>query len=125
MISGVYWLIAIVTVNTVVSQLALKRALGPIGTAEAVGGFAGLFSIAIASPYLYLSLALQAAGYVLWMVILSREKLGIAVAISGAFFYLLVTSGAWLIYGERLSAVQWIGIGLITAGVICVGTHSS
>lgn len=118
-------LILIVTVNTVASQLLVKRVVGQIGPPSAHDSLVAFVLAAAASPLVYLSLALQVGGYVMWMVILSREKLGIAVAISGAFFYLLVSSMAWLVFGERLTSLQWAGIVLITAGVVCVGLQQS
>jgi len=36
------------------------------------------------------------------MVIVSREKLGVATAGVGAGFYSLVALSAWLVYGEAL-----------------------
>ncbi len=41
-------------------------------------------------------------SYGLWMVIVSREKLGVATAGVGAGFYALVALSAWLVYGEAL-----------------------
>jgi len=63
---------------------------------------------------------LQVLGYVLWLVIVAREKLGVATATIGAGFYALMALSAWLIYGEALSALQWLGIFLVTCGVVCI-----
>jgi drug/metabolite transporter (DMT)-like permease len=54
------------------------------------------------------------------MVIVSREKLGVATASVGAGFYVLMALSAWLIYGETLSPLQWTGIVLVTLGVVCI-----
>lgn len=120
-----FWLILLVTVNTVASQLLVKKVVGVIGGPSQHDSLVGFVMAAAAHPLVYLSLTLQVTGYVMWMVILSREKLGIAVAISGAFFYLLVSSMSWLIFGERLSGLQWAGIVLITLGVVCVGLQQT
>ena len=56
----------------------------------------------------------------MWMIILSREKLGVATATVGAGFYTLMALSAWLVYGETLSLVQWAGIALVTLGVVCI-----
>jgi drug/metabolite transporter (DMT)-like permease len=114
-------LILFVTVSTVGSQLLLKQAMKSIA---APGGHAGelgrFFFDAALSPWVYGSLALQVTGYLVWLIVVSKEQLGVAFATSGAFFYLLVGLSAWLIHGERLSMPQWAGIGLITAGVLLV-----
>jgi drug/metabolite transporter (DMT)-like permease len=114
-------LLAAFTLNAVVAQLLVRRATnglgGPPASLSALPKFIG---IAALSPWIYASLALQLCGYVLWLVIVSREKLGIATASIGGGFYALMALSAWLIYGETLSLVQWIGIALVTVGVFCV-----
>jgi drug/metabolite transporter (DMT)-like permease len=56
----------------------------------------------------------------MWMLIVSREKLGVATATVGGSLYILMALFAWLIYGEALSPVQWTGIALVTLGVVCI-----
>lgn len=75
---------------------------------------------AAASPWIYASIAIQALGYILWIVLISREKLGVATASVGAGFYLLMPLSAWFIFGESLTNLQWFGMALITVGVTCV-----
>jgi drug/metabolite transporter (DMT)-like permease len=54
----------------------------------------------------------------MWMLIVSREKLGVATASICAGFYSLMALSAWLVYGETLSALHWTGIPLVTMGVV-------
>jgi drug/metabolite transporter (DMT)-like permease len=75
---------------------------------------------AVLSPWIYASVTLQILSYVMWMIIVSREKLGVATATVGAGFYSLMALSAWLIYGETLSLMQCAGIALVTLGVICI-----
>jgi drug/metabolite transporter (DMT)-like permease len=49
--------------------------------------------------------------------VLAREKLGIAVAISGSAFYVLTALLAWVLYDEQLTLWQGVGIGFVTIGV--------
>lgn len=72
------------------------------------------------SPWIYASITLQILSYVMWMIIVSREKLGVAAATVGAGFYTLMALSAWLVYGETLAPVQWAGIALVTLGVVCI-----
>ncbi|MGE0315634.1 MAG: hypothetical protein AB7P21_28815 [Lautropia sp.] len=122
--SASVWLIVVVTANTVASQLLLKRALMPLGAVTDGAGLSRLVAFAATSPLVYASLALQVSGYLMWMVILSREKMGVAVALSGAFFYASVTLLAWMLHGERLNLAQLLAIGLITAGVLILSGQS-
>jgi drug/metabolite transporter (DMT)-like permease len=79
-----------------------------------------LIGNAALSPWIYASVTLQVLGYVLWMLVVSREKLGVATSSIGAGFYILMALSAWLIYGETLSTLQWAGIILVTVGVVCI-----
>jgi drug/metabolite transporter (DMT)-like permease len=115
-----YLLIIAVTVNAVVGQLLLKHALATLGGRAALETMSRFVLDAATSPWMYASLAIQGLGYFLWIVLISREKLGVATASVGAGFYILMPLCAWALYGEALSNVQWFGIGLITIGVTCV-----
>ena len=75
---------------------------------------------AATSPTVISALALQGMGYVVWWFVLSQERLSVAFAISGAFFYLVMAASSWFLYDERLNLAQWIGLLLITAGVLMV-----
>ena len=116
----VKFLILLVTVNTVVSHLFLKRAIINIGGPASVAGLPKFILDAAASPWVYGSLTLQVIGYVVWMIVISHEKLGVATASVGSSYYILTSFAAWAIYGETLGGMQWLGIALITVGVICV-----
>lgn len=114
------FLLVAVTVNAVISQLLLRRALNALGSPASVSALPRFIANAALSPWIYASVALQILGYVLWMLVVSREKLGVATASIGAGFYVLMALSAWLIYGETLSPLQWSGIVLVTLGVVCI-----
>ncbi len=114
------WLVIGIAVIAVVGQLLLKHALATLGGRDALSFIPKFISEAILSPWIYLSVAVQGLGYFLWMVLISREKLGVATASVGAAFYLLMPVCAWAVYGESLTALQWAGMGLLTLGVACV-----
>ena len=114
------FLILLVTINTVISHLLLKRAIIDIGSPASFAALPKFIVAAAGSPWVYGSLALQVLGYVVWMIVISHEKLGVATASVGASYYILTAFAAWAIYGETLGSMQWVGICLITAGVVCV-----
>jgi drug/metabolite transporter (DMT)-like permease len=114
-------LIVAVAVNAVLGQLILKRALVGLGASPAVGNLARFTLSAAQSPLIYVSLAIQALGYILWMVLISRMKLGLATASVGAGFYVCMALAGWGVYGESLTFLQWLGIGFIVIGVVCMG----
>ena len=117
------WLIVAISVNAVAGQLLLKQALTALGGRAALSTMSKFLLDAIASPLIYASLGVQGLGYFLWMVLISREKLGIATASVGAGFYILMPLCAWTFFGESLSYLQWFGIALITTGVIFVSAN--
>ena len=108
------------TVNSVISQLALRRGLQNLVSPAGFSKLPRFIASAALSPWIYASVTLQIVSYVMWMLIVSREKLGVATATVGAGFYTLMALSAWFVYGETLSPVQWTGIALVTLGVVCI-----
>jgi drug/metabolite transporter (DMT)-like permease len=115
-----YLLITAVTLNAVAGQLLLKHALATLGGRAALATMSKFIWDALSSPWMYASIAVQGLGYILWIVLISRAKLGVATASVGAGFYTLMPLCAWVMYGESLTTIQWLGISLITIGVTCV-----
>ncbi len=113
-------MILFVTCSTLGSQLLIKRAVAQLATRNpALSGMDWLLA-ALLSPTVVLAIAVQGVGFIVWVVVVSRVKLGVAFAISGGSFYLLMAVVTWLLYGERLTPGQWAGIALISTGVMMV-----
>jgi drug/metabolite transporter (DMT)-like permease len=117
---SIRFLLVAFTVNSVISQLVLRRALNELGSPATVSALPRFIGSAALSPWIHGSVTLQILSYVMWMVIVSRERLGVATATVGAGFYTLMALSAWFVYGETLSPVQWAGIALVTLGVVCI-----
>lgn len=116
-----FLLITTTTLCTIAAQLLLKKAVnGPVmSTALSHGPLAFVFSAAI-NPLVLVALSLQVFGYIVWFFVLTRERLAIAFAISGSTFYIIMALAAMYFYGERMAMWQWIGIMLISIGVLLV-----
>ena len=95
------------TVNSVISQLVLRRGLQDLVSPASLVKLPRFIGSAALSPWIYTSVVLQILSYVMWMLIVSREKLGVATATVGAGFYTFMALSAWLVYGETLSPVRW------------------
>lgn len=104
--------------NTVCSQLVLKYGLSRLRGPDGLPRGLDFVWAAFCSHYVILAIALQGVGFILWMFVVVRVKLGIAFSISGAFFYVLIAASSWMLFGEQLTAPQWLGLILITAGVV-------
>lgn len=113
-------MILFVTCSTLGSQLLIKHAVTQL--AARVPPLAGMdwLLAALFSPAVLAAIAVQGLGFIVWVVVVSRVKLGVAFAISGGSFYLLMAMVTWLLYGERLTLGQWAGLALISTGVLMV-----
>lgn len=113
-------MILFVTCSTLGSQLLIKHAVTQLGQRSPTLRGLDWILAALTSPTVLLAIVVQGVGFVVWVVVVSRVKLGVAFAISGAFFYILMAAVTWMLYGERLTPGQWVGIALISTGVLMV-----
>jgi len=111
-------MIVFVTCSTLGSQLLVKRAVTQIALRDPVPTGLQWLIAACLSPGVITAVAIQGLGFIVWVVVVSRVKLGLAFAISGSFFYVLIAAASWLLYGERLVATQWLGLVLVSSGVL-------
>lgn len=115
-----FLMILFVTCTTISGQLLLKRAVTEV--AERVPGVTGLqwLMVTFMSPLVWAAVVIQGVGFIVWVVVISKLKLGVAFALAGASLYILMALVAWLLHGERLAPVQWAGLMLISCGVLMV-----
>jgi drug/metabolite transporter (DMT)-like permease len=113
-------LVVIVTLCTIFSQLILKRGVGQLLEVLKEAGRIEFVMSAATSPYVIAALALQGVGYVVWLFVLTQERLSVAFAMSGSFFYILMAAASWVFYDERLSLGQWAGLFIISIGILMV-----
>lgn len=115
-------MILFVTCSTVGGQLFLKQAMTRLAARQPpLSGLDWLLA-AFVSPGVWAAIAIQGVGFIVWMVVISRLKLGVAFAIAGAFLYMVMALVGWLAFGERLAPLQWLGIAMISAGVLMIST---
>lgn len=116
-----YLLILTSTLCTLSAQLILKRVVSAPSAKSAMTSEPLQFIVqAMFTPMTWLALSIQVAGYLIWLFVLGREKMAVAIALSGSFFYILASAASWLLFSERLTPMQWIGIMLISAGVLLI-----
>jgi drug/metabolite transporter (DMT)-like permease len=114
------FLIVVFSMNAVLGQLILKRGTFALAGISPLTDWRKFLLAAVTSPWICGAVAVQGFGYILWMIVVTRVKLGVATASAGAAFYILMALAAWAVFGESLTAAQWVGIVLITVGVTCV-----
>jgi multidrug transporter EmrE-like cation transporter len=105
----------------VCGQLSLKMGMVQVGRlgADAFGEPLQLASRILSSPLVLGGLALYVAGAGVWMMVLSRAALSFAYPIL-AVGYAITPVLAWLLLGESVNAVRWLGIAIICLGVFVV-----
>lgn len=116
-------LVFVVTLLTIGSQLALKAAIGQVASVLTERGPLAFVWAAITSPGVLLAISMQGIGFIVWWFVITQERLSVAFAISGSFFYLVMALASWLIYDEKLTIQQVIGLVLITIGVLMVNLN--
>lgn len=120
-------MILFVTCTTLSGQLLLKHSVMRIATQVPVPRGIDWLLAAFTSPGVWAAIVIQGVGFVVWVVVISRVKLGLAFALAGAFLYVLMALVSWQLYGERLAPLQWAGIALVSVGVLMIsmlGQHA-
>lgn len=102
-------------------QLALKAGMSQVGRIGA-GAFAQPFELVTrvaASPLVIGGLGLYAISMVSWLAVLSRVPLSFAYPLV-AIGYLITAILAWLLLGESIPGIRWLGIATICLGVFLI-----
>lgn len=68
-------------------------------------------------------IAVYILAFANWLVVLRWIALNVAYLIT-SIVQVLIPLGAWLLLGEHISALRWVGIVLITTGIV-FSAHSS
>ncbi len=116
--------ISIIAFGTITAQIILKKGLLLLGGVQFSSGvMVEIFRI-IHSPYVVGAFVLQGIMALFWIYVLSRTQLVYLFTMSGAFFYILLALASWIILGERLSLIQWLGLFMISFGMVCFNYRS-
>ena len=112
-------LMSVIAFGTITAQILLKKGLLSLGKLDFSSGIRVEVLRIFHSPYVVGALLLQGIIVFLWIYVLSRTQLVHLFTITGAFVYILLALVSWIILGETLTSVQWIGVILISLGVVC------
>lgn len=123
---AVHWktllLIAAIVVFAPLGNVLLGKGMKGVGSAVAWRpDELGRIALRIAgSPYLWLGVASLLAFFVAYLVVLSWADYSY-VQPASSLSYLVVAVLGYLLLGEVISPLRWIGIAVICAGVFVVG----
>jgi len=105
--------LATVTLMLAIGQVLFKR----VGVAIRGVPISSALSIVLRQPTFYVSLLLYGLATLLWIWILSRVPLSQAYPWV-AMTIVLVSLCGWWLFGERPSPAFWLGLVLITIGLV-------
>ena len=111
-----YLLLVVVILLAAAAQLLAKRGAGEL---EASGPFAFVRAV-LRNPYLLAGLACAFASPLVYILALRRIPLSVAFPITALTSVVVVAGGA-LFYREKVTAMHWLGVLLVCAGVALVG----
>ena len=100
-------------------QLSLKIGMGQVGRigTDSLEQPLQIVVRVLTTPFVVGGLGLYVLGAVLWLAILSREQLSFAYPIL-AVGYAITPTLAWLMLGESVNPLRWLGIATICMGVL-------
>lgn len=114
--------LALFAVLATASEMCLKR--GALDTAHLPRLIDWLGVSALASPWVWLGIVLQLAGFGSWIAALRRMPLHIAFALMSVL-HVSIPLGSWFFFGEKVSGLRWAGIALVLAGICVIARPAS
>ena len=112
------WLhLAISTACVAIYELLLKR--GAAETADPNSSWSWTGLTGLASIYVWIAMGFVIVSLITWLYVLRYLPLSIAFPISQAV-HVLVPLGSWLLLGENIVTLRWIGIAFVSLGLAVV-----
>jgi len=98
-------------------ELLLKRGAAETANVSPQWSWTGLTGLA--SIYVWIAIGFVILSLVTWLYVLRYVPLSLAFPISQAV-HVLVPLGSWLVLGENIVSLRWIGIVLVSLGLAVV-----
>lgn len=110
-------LIIMTDVGESIAQLFMKTGLNGIGiTSITFSNFAEFTLKGASSPLVWLGIGVYIVNFFIWITILSRIDLSVAVPV-GSTSYILVPILSIIFLHETVSPARWLGIAFIIGGI--------
>jgi drug/metabolite transporter (DMT)-like permease len=112
------WLHLAVSIACVaIYELLLKRGAAETADPNSSWSWTGLSGLG--SIYVWIAMVFVILSLVTWLHVLRYLPLSIAFPISQAV-HVLVPLGSWLVLGENIITLRWIGIAFVSLGLLVV-----
>ena len=112
-------IILVAVVLAVVGQLLVKHGINLVQDHCFSGGLVRGFLRIFLSPWVIVGTGAYAVSVLFWVYALTRVDLSFAYPFLNLSYVLIILS-AWLLLGEQVSPIRWLGVAVICAGVILV-----
>ncbi|MDD5174775.1 MAG: EamA family transporter [Candidatus Omnitrophica bacterium] len=113
----VFALIILNDLGDTIAQALMKKGLALTGiTQVTMSNLAEFVSKGVSSPLLWLGILIYALNFFVWIVILYKIDISIAMPV-GSFCYIFVPITAIVFFHERIDPLRWLGIICILLGV--------
>ena len=118
--SSILILLAAVAV-TALGHVLLKVGMNSVGEIDSarISEPFRLASDILTTPAILVAMPLYAAGFVGWLIVLSRLNLSVAYP-ALALTYVLIPLVSWLFLSEPISRMHWAGILVVAGGMVLV-----
>lgn len=114
--------ITVVTLFVVLGQIFLKKGLKLIGELN-IAGFSDFFAVVlrlIQNKFIIIGTLIAVTGAFLWLMVISRLELTVALPMASGIFYILLLLISWVFLGETITFLKILGISVIIFGIFLV-----
>jgi drug/metabolite transporter (DMT)-like permease len=102
-------------------HVMLSKGIRPVGdlTEAPSGRLGGMVTRVLSSHWVIVGVALQAVFFLVDVVLLSRADVSQLLPMTALDYVVVALLAQWAL-GEIITPIRWVGIGLITVGVMLV-----
>lgn len=103
--------------TTIAGQLLLKKATSSQRLSFDASNLVPSLMTLATNPFLLAWILFAGVSAALWIYVLSRFELSLAFPVSTTLSYILILVLSWWFFGEQMTVMRWIGIGLMCVGI--------
>ena len=107
-----------------IGQMILKIGMTQVGELKFSDGLVNIFSRTFTNLYVLGGLAFFGVNAILWLVVLSREKLSFAYPMV-AFAYIVTILLSKFLLHEDIPLLRWAGLSVIIVGILMIAKSST
>jgi drug/metabolite transporter (DMT)-like permease len=107
-----------------IGQMILKVGMTQVGELKFSDGLVNIFSRTFTNLYVLGGLAFFGVNAILWLVVLSREKLSFAYPMV-AFAYIVTILLSKFVLHEDIPMLRWSGLAVIIVGILMIAKSST